>query len=57
MELNELRNAESADVISADGSRVTVRVIRTNEELMIVRSVKSMLGLCAKNVDETSNNL
>jgi len=56
VELNEVRNAESADVISADDSRVTVRVIRTNEELMIVRSVKSMLGLCTKEVDETSIN-
>ena len=44
VELNESRNAESAVVISTDASRVTVRVIRTDEELMIARSVHSVLG-------------
>jgi acetate kinase len=39
IELNEARNAEAARVISTDASRVTVRVIRTDEELMIARSV------------------
>jgi len=39
LELNESRNAETAAVISPDASRVTVRVIRTDEELMIARSV------------------
>jgi acetate kinase len=39
LELDEPRNAESAGVISAAGSRATVRVIRTDEELMIARSV------------------
>ena len=39
IERNEARNAETAGVISADGSRATVRVIRTDEELMIARSV------------------
>ena len=39
VELNESRNAETAGVISTDASRVTVRVIRTDEELMIARSV------------------
>jgi acetate kinase len=39
LELNESRNAETAAVISLDASRVTVRVIRTDEELMIARSV------------------
>jgi acetate kinase len=39
IELNESRNAETAGVISTDASRVTVRVIRTDEELMIARSV------------------
>ena len=45
IELNESRNAAHADVISTDASRVTVRVIRTNEELMIARSVCHILGL------------
>ena len=39
IELKESRNAESAALISKDGSRVAVRVIRTDEELMIARSV------------------
>ncbi len=39
IELNGTRNAETAAVISTDPSRVTVRVIRTDEELMIARSV------------------
>ena len=45
IELNETRNAENAAVISTDGSRATVRVIRTDEELMIARSVCRVLGL------------
>jgi len=39
IELNESRNADSAEVISANHSRVKVRVIRTDEELMIARTV------------------
>jgi acetate kinase len=39
IELNESRNAETAGIISTDASRATVRVIRTDEELMIARSV------------------
>jgi len=45
VELNESRNAETADVISTDDSRVTVRVIRTDEEQMIARSVCRILKL------------
>ncbi len=43
--LNETRNAETAGVISTDASRVTVRVIRTDEDLMIARSVCRTLGI------------
>jgi acetate kinase len=39
VEINETRNAENATVISAATARVTVRIIRTDEELMIARSV------------------
>jgi acetate kinase len=39
VELDEKRNAISAAVISTESSRVTVRVISTDEELMIARSV------------------
>ena len=48
LELDASRNAANADVISTDASRVVVRVIRTNEERVIARSVCSVLGLgCA----------
>jgi acetate kinase len=43
IELNSARNAENAAVISAEASRVTVRVIRTDEELMIARSVARLV--------------
>ena len=39
IELDKSRNAKTAAVISQEASRVTVRVIRTDEELMIARSV------------------
>ena len=45
IELNEARNAENAALISAEASRAAVRVIRTDEELMIARSVFRVLGL------------
>jgi acetate kinase len=42
--LGESRNAETAGVISTDASRATVRVIRTDEDLMIARSVSGILA-------------
>jgi acetate kinase len=39
IELHASRNERAAAVISTDASRTTVRVIRTDEELMIARSV------------------
>ena len=47
IELNEPRNRENAPVISAQNGRVAVRIIRTDEELMIARSVSRVLGLGA----------
>ena len=47
IELNEARNRENAPVISAQNGRVAVRIIRTDEELMIARSVSRVLGLGA----------
>ncbi len=44
VKLDKTRNAKTATVISKDSSRVTVRVIRTDEELMIARSVSRVLG-------------
>ncbi|MGD0744538.1 MAG: acetate/propionate family kinase [Verrucomicrobiota bacterium] len=43
IELNKTRNTQNAAVISTEGSRATVRVIRTDEELMIARSVCRIL--------------
>jgi acetate kinase len=51
IELDASRNAEAAGVISTDASRATVRVIRTDEELMIARSV---LRVCATIVQHAS---
>jgi acetate kinase len=39
IELDASRNAQTTPVISTAGGRVTVRVIHTDEELMIARSV------------------
>ena len=47
IELDETRNAKNAAVISTDASRATVRVIRTDEELMIARSITRVLHLGA----------
>jgi acetate kinase len=43
VEIDNSRNAAAAGVISTDAGRVTVRVIRTDEELMIARSVRRVL--------------
>ena len=45
LELDAARNAANAPVISTNASRVAVRVIRTDEERMIARSVCRVLGL------------
>lgn len=47
VELNAVRNTENSAVISTDASRVTVRVIRTDEELMIARSVRRLVSFDA----------
>jgi acetate kinase len=52
LELNAARNGERAAVISADNARVTVRVIRTDEELMIARSVCNVLKAGTANQKE-----
>src|SRR5512135_1100789 len=45
IELEEKRNAANAGLISAAASRVAIRVMRTDEELMIARSVTRLLSL------------
>jgi len=52
--LDQQRNAENAAVISTDAGRVAVRVIRTDEELMIARSVCAVLGMrCGGGEEQT----
>ena len=48
IELDETRNATHAPLISTDDCRAAVRVIRTDEELMIARSVSRVLHLGAE---------
>ena len=48
MELEENRNEANEGVISATASRVAVRVIRTDEERMIAKTVCRVLGLGCK---------
>jgi acetate kinase len=45
IELEEKRNARNEGVISAAASRVAVRVIRTDEERMIAKTVCCVLGI------------
>jgi acetate kinase len=45
IELEEKRNAGNAAAISAAASRVSVRVMRTDEELVIAKTVCHVLGL------------
>jgi len=45
IELEEKRNVKNEGLISAAGSRVAVHVIRTDEELVIARSVTRLLSL------------
>ena len=45
IEIDEQRNAANEGVISVETSKVTVRVIHTDEEMMIALSVCSTLGL------------
>ena len=52
IELGESRNAETAGVTSTVASWVTVRVIRTDEDLMIARSVCRILETDAVNEED-----
>ena len=45
IEIDEKRNADNNDIISTDKCRVTVRVIQTNEESMIAKSVYNILNI------------
>lgn len=49
IELNDARNTANASLISADAGAVAVRVIRTDEELMIAKSVTRLFARDAPN--------
>ena len=44
LELDVERNARHAPIVSRDGSRVVVRVMQTDEDLMIARHVRHLLS-------------
>ena len=44
LELDAERNARHAPIVSRDGSRVVVRVMKTDDELMIARHVRHLLS-------------
>lgn len=54
VELSESRNAQNEGVISGESSRATVRVIATDEELMIASSV---LRFCAPLIAERKHSM
>jgi acetate kinase len=45
IELDPDRNHHHGPILSADGARVQVRVVRTDEEIQIARSTREILGL------------
>ena len=55
IELEEKQNVANADVISANASRVAVRVIHTDEEWMIARTVCRVLGLTIEKEHDHEN--
>ena len=57
IELEEKRNAANAGVISPAAGRVAVRVIRTDEERVIARSVCHVLGLGMASEKGTASTL
>jgi acetate kinase len=48
IELDEKRNARNETVISTDGSRVTVHVIKTNEQWMMAKLICDLLNISIK---------
>lgn len=49
IELDEIKNRNNEPIISADKSKITVRVMQTNEQLMIARLVCDVLSYPIKN--------
>ena len=49
IELDEIKNRNNEAIISADKSKITVRVMQTNEQLMIARLICDVLSYPIKN--------
>ena len=49
IELDEIKNRNNEPIISTDKSKITVRVMQTNEQLMIARLVSDVLNYPVKN--------
>ena len=45
IEIDDSRNSEGAEPISKEASRVAIFVLRKDEELMVGRSVRCIVGL------------
>ena len=56
IELEEKQNMANTGVISAENGRVSVRVMHTDEEQMIARSVCHVLGLGMTNEKSNSDH-
>lgn len=56
VELDENRNAANEDVISVASSQVVVRVIHTDEERMIAKTVSRVLGFTHSDSGQETNN-
>lgn len=54
LKLDQKRNNASAPIISAPRTKVTVRIIRTDEEIMLARSVNRVLGLQKSNMTNST---
>ena len=44
LKMDASKNKRGGDIVSADSSRITIRIIPTDEEIVIVRIIRSILG-------------
>ena len=56
IKLDSSRNQSNAEVISCEGSSVTVRVIKTDEELMIARHTRNLLRTDSSLIQDINND-
>ena len=56
IKLDSSRNQSNAEVISCEGSSITVRVIKTDEELMIARHTRNLLRTDSSLIQSVNND-